>query len=224
VIETDWLKDYFERARRWEQEELCAAIRSKRLAWAAAAVAAAGMIAAVSAVAALAPLKRVEPFLVRVDKSTGVVDAVSSLADAPELYDEALQRYFIAKYVRARESWSRQTQEWLFEQVSAMSAGPVQKAYAAWIGGGNPSSPQRAYGPDGVVAVTILSVQLVRPDLASVRYAQTAQREQSRTVKRWIATVAYRFLPKAELSIQQRLINPLAFAVIEYRTDPEAVE
>jgi len=224
MVETDKLKEYFERSRRWEQEELRSALRSKRLAWTVAGIAGIGMIVSVGAVAALAPLKTVEPFLVRVDNSTGIVDTASSLTDAPELYDEAIQRYFIGKYVRTRESYSRQMQEWLFQEVSTMSTGPVQETYANWISGNNPNSPQHIYGPNGIVTVTIKSIQLVRPGLASVRYMQTAQYEQSRTTKHWIATLSYEFLPKAELTIQQRLINPLAFAVLEYRTDPEVVE
>ena len=73
------LKDYFERARRFDQDRLLTAYRSTRTAWIVAGVS--GVLAACSAlaVAALAPLKSVEPFVIRVDNATGIVDVVSAL-------------------------------------------------------------------------------------------------------------------------------------------------
>lgn len=224
IVQKDDLKEYFERSRRWEQDELRSALRSKRLAWTVAAVASIGMIVSVGAVAALAPLKSVEPFLVRVDNTNGIVDTVASLKDAPVTLDDAMSRYFVAKYVRSRESYSPDTAKFNYDVVSNMSTGPVQEAYANWVSGNNPNSPQRVYGSQTKVSVDITSVQLVRPGLASVRYRQTIEYEQNRTTKHFIATVVYQLLPDADLSIQQRLINPVAFAVTEYRTDPEVVE
>ena len=224
MVTEEHLKEYFERSRRWEQDELLSARRSKRLAWTVAAVAAVGMIVSVGAVAALAPLKTVTPFLVRVDNTNGIVDTLASLRDAPVQVDDAMSRYFVAKYVRAREGYSPDTAKFNYDVVSNMSAGPVQESYANAISGNNPASPQRVYGARARVSVDITSVQLVSPGLASVRYRQTIEYEQNRTTKHWIATVVYQLLPEAELTIQQRLINPVAFAVTEYRTDPEVIE
>ena len=224
MVEPESLKQYFERARRWEYEELRAAIRSKRLAWTVACVASVGMIVSIGAVAALAPLKTVEPFIVRVDNTTGIVDTVASLKDAPVTADEAMSRYFLAKYVRARQGYSRATIERNYDIVSTMSTAPVQEAYARWISGQNAGSPQNVYGGRGTVTISIKAIQLINPGLASVRYMETAHYEQSVSTTHWIATIAYEFLPDEELTIRQRLINPLAFAVTEYRNDPEVVE
>jgi len=224
LVEKNDLKEYFDRSRRWEQDELRSALRSKRIAWSIAAIAGIGMIVSVGAVASLAPLKSVEPFLVRVDNTTGIVDTVASLTNAPVTLDEAMSRYFIAKYITARESYSPDTARLNFDIISNMSTSPVQEAYASWISGNNPDSPQHIYGTHTRVNVDITSVQLVRPGLASVRYKQTIQYERSTTVKHFIATVVYQLLPDAQLTIQQRLINPVAFAVTEYRTDPEVIE
>jgi len=227
IVESNELKEYFERSCRWEQDELRAAMRSKRLAWTIATIATVGMIVAVGAVGALAPLKSIEPFLVRVDNTNGIVDTIASLKDAPATLDEAMSRYFLAKYITARESYSPDTAKLNYDIVSNMSTAPVQETYAKWISGNNPNSPQRIYGTGTRVLVDIISVQLVRPGLASVRYRKTTQYEhntQSSTVQQFIATVVYQILPEAQLTIQQRLINPVAFAVTEYRTDPEVIE
>ncbi len=61
---------------RWDADRLRQLRSSARRAWQ---VAAAGWLCAVSgavALSALMPLKRVDPFVVRVDSSTGVVDVV----------------------------------------------------------------------------------------------------------------------------------------------------
>ena len=63
------LKRYFDEARRWDQDRLASALRSRRLAWTAAGAAALLATAATAAVALLAPLKTVEPFVIRVDLS-----------------------------------------------------------------------------------------------------------------------------------------------------------
>lgn len=101
--ETD-LKGYFAEAKGWNADQLRSAERSRRLAWGVAAFASIVATVAVGAVAALAPLKSVEPFVVRVDRSTGAVDVMTALrSEKPLTYDEAVTKHFLAQYVRARE-------------------------------------------------------------------------------------------------------------------------
>lgn len=225
MVEAENLKDYFERSRRWEQDELRSALRSKRLAWTVAAVSMVGTIASVSAVAALVPLQKIEPFIIRVDTGTGITEAASLLKDAPSTLSDAQARYFIAKYVTARESYSRVTVQDNYRVVNTMSTGPVQEAYGRWISANNPQSPQKLLGPQGTVRIEIRSVQLVRQGLATVRFVQIAEYQgtEPRT-QHYVATVAYEVLPEERLTWQQRLINPIAFAVTEYRIDPEVVD
>ena len=73
------LKRYFTEARRWDQDRLASALRSRRLAWSAAAVATGLAVIATGAVAMLTPLKSTEPFVIRVDQTTGAVDVMLSL-------------------------------------------------------------------------------------------------------------------------------------------------
>ena len=142
MVETAELKVYFERARLWEQDLLAQSQRSRRLAWTVAAVASTLAIAAVGAVAALSPLKTVEPFVIRVDNATGIVDAVSALRDEPASYGEAVTRYFLGKYVRAREGFARAEAELNFHTVSLLSDAAEQQRFAAFFRGSNAESPQ----------------------------------------------------------------------------------
>lgn len=79
VMTNDSLKDYFDKARRLDQDRLISAERSRRLSWFVAVVASAIAAFSRAAVAALTPLKTVEPFMIRVDNATGIIDVVSAL-------------------------------------------------------------------------------------------------------------------------------------------------
>ena len=40
----------------------------------------------------------------------------------------------------------------------------------------------------------------------------------------WVATLTYTFDGQAEISAQDRMINPLGFVVTDYRADPEVIQ
>lgn len=221
------LKGYFDEAKSWNADRLRAAERSRRLAWIVAAFAGLVATVAVGAVAALAPLKTVEPFVVRVDRATGAVDVMTALkSEQPLAYDEAVTKSFLAQYVRAREGWLAPAAEANFRQVSIMSTPAEQQRWADAFRPANPLSPQVVYGPAGEAQVTIRAVSFVAEDapggVASVRFHRTVRQSQQVTESDWIATVAFTYT-KAPMAEGDRLRNPLGFQVTSYRADPEVV-
>src|SRR3546814_8693531 len=61
------------------------------------------------------PLKTVVPYVVTVDRSTGATEVTQELrGDKTITYDEAIRKYFLADYVRAREGWIPQAREEFF--------------------------------------------------------------------------------------------------------------
>ncbi|NSM55939.1 VirB8/TrbF family protein, partial [Serratia marcescens] len=88
-------------------------------------------VASVGAVAALAPLKTVEPFVIRVDNATGIVETVSALSSTSSRYDEAVTKYFLGRYVRAREGYSYPEAETNFRTISLLSGQGEQARFAA---------------------------------------------------------------------------------------------
>ncbi len=221
MVEAADLKTYFARARLWEDDRLAMAERSKRLAWSVAAAACALSTVAVGAVAALSPLKTVEPFVVRVDNATGIVDVVSGVDATTMTYDEAVTKYFLAQYVRVREGYSFVEAPVNFRTVSLLSSAPEQARFASLYRGSNPDSPQVAFGPSGISTIRIKAISLLGPHLASVRYLRESRRGDETKISHWIATLAFGFETKARMSTGDRLVNPLGFLVSEYRSDPE---
>lgn len=222
MVESANLKSYFENARTWEQDRLLSAYRSRRLAWIAASVASAVAIAAVGAVAALTPLKTVQPFVIRVDNSTGIVDVVSALDNARETYDEAVTKYFAARYVRAREGFQSAEAREAFQEVSLLSGPPEQVRFATSYSGKNPESPQVVFGRSAVARINIKSISALNKNVVAVRYLREVRRGEEVKTTHWIATLTYQYA-KAPASTGERLLNPLGFTVTEYRSDPETV-
>src|SRR5258706_3293449 len=165
------LKAYFDEAKRWDQDRLASARRSARLAWSVAACAGLLALAGVGAVAALAPLKSVEPFVVRVDRATGVVDVMTGLKGEAHLtYEEAVSKYFLGLYVRAREGWLPQAAEQNFRQVSILSTPAEQQRWADAFRPANPQSPQVAWGEAAQSLIEVRAISFVSPKVASVRF------------------------------------------------------
>ncbi len=217
------LKRYFDEAKSWNADRLRAAERSRKFAWFVAAGAGVVAVVAVGAVAMLAPLKTVEPFVVRVDRTTGAVEVMTALrSEHPLTYDEAVTKAFLAQYVRAREGWLAPAAEADFRQVSIMSTAAEQQRWADAYRAANPRSPQVLYGPAGEVLVSIRAISFVADGVANVRFHRTVRLGQQTTESDWIATVAFTYT-RAPMAEGDRLRNPLGFQVTSYRADPEVV-
>ena len=145
-------------------------------------MAAAGWLCAVASALALVllmPLKRVDPFLVRVDNSTGIVDVVPVYAGraTPE---EAVTRYFLTHYLTVCERFNFATAESDYEECGAFhSAQRNQAWYALWTTT-NPLSPLNLHKDGSSVRVQVNSVSFFTrasglSDLAQVRYLKAAR-------------------------------------------------
>ena len=61
--------------------------------------------------------KTVVPYVVTVDRSTGATEVTQQLrGDKAITYDEAVRKYFLASYVRAREGWIPHARQEFFNQ------------------------------------------------------------------------------------------------------------
>lgn len=220
------LRAYLSEARSFDQDRLLTARRSTRLAWTVAAVASVIACASVVAVAALAPLKSVEPFVIRVDQATGVPEVMTALTDGQEEYDEAVAKYFLALYVRTREGYSYAARSVIFDHVQIMSGPEEQGEFSALYNASNPDSPQYLFGKKTRAEVDIRSISFLDDGLAQVRFYRITKNEDEDLERRsqWVATLTYTFDGQAEISSQDRMINPLGFVVTDYRADPEVIQ
>ncbi len=217
------LEQYLEESRGLERDYLEELVRSRRVAWRVAAGAAVLVAAALAAVMALVPLKRVEAFVLRVDNATGAVDLVTTLRDEQASYGEVVDRYFLNKYVLARESYDYETLQTAYDTTALMSSSEVQREYAALFDGPKARDKVLANRVRIVAKIRSIAPGTTR-NTAVVRFATRAAHAggTSEVEESLVATIGFRYVGGA-MREQDRLVNPLGFQVTSYRVDPEIV-
>lgn len=222
-VDKENFEAYLKEARTWETDKVQESEKSKKVAWRVAIASGAVAFMAVAAVAAMMPLKKVEPYVIRVDNSTGIVDVVEALTDGKTNYDEAMNKYFTQWYVRYREGYSKELAEDYYYNVGLMSGTQEQQKYFQFFNPKNPLSPLNVFGAYAKVKVSIKSTSFINPTIALVRYTKEIERGLDKPIiTHWAATITFRYT-KAPMSEKDRGINPLGFQVVEYRNDPDAL-
>jgi len=196
--------------------------RSERRAWIVAS--AACLIAALEAVAivSIMPLKETEPYVIRVDSVTGVPDIVTAMEDSKITGDEALDKYFLAKYVRARETYDWYTLQSDYDAVGLLSSPDVARDYSALFDGED--ALDKRYGSRIRATVEILSVVPTSKNTGAIRFLKRTKRVGATgdgDVTKWVATVAYEYRDASRITESVRMVNPFGFQVTSWRVDPE---
>jgi type IV secretion system protein VirB8 len=157
-------------------------------------------VAACGALVGLMPLKRVEPFVIRVDNSTGVVDVVPVYAGQAAMA-ETVTRYLLTHYVSVCERFTYATAESDYEECGAFHSPQRNQAwYAAW-NPNNPQSPLNLYKDGTTVRAQVESVSFFKRGSGVEDLAYTAPSGDPK-IRRW---------------------NPLGFKVIEFRSEAEVL-
>ena len=213
---------YLREASSWDEDRMAAALRSRRLAWSIATGASVLATCACAAVAMMAPLKTVEPFVVRVDRATGAVEVMTALTGAePRTYDEAVAKFFLSTYVRARETWLPAAAKANFEQAAILSSPAEQQRLAEAFRPTNPQGPQVLLGQSAQAVVEVRSVTFLSPSVGQVRFTRSVEHSGVVEESDWIATITFAWA-EGPMKERDRLKNPLGFQVVSYRVDQEA--
>ena len=221
------LAAYFAEAASWDADRVAMQERSARIAWRVAIGASVVTALAIVALVLLMPLKRVEPFLIRVDNTTGVVDTVPVFAGQASM-PEAVTRYFLDHYLTVCERFTFATAESDYEECSSFHAPARHQEWMTLWDRANPNSPLNRHKDGSSVRVQVNSITFFRrgsgvEDLAQVRYVK-AQRVGNGSEQRshWIATVQYVYGSPAR-DAQLRRWNPLGFKIVNFRSEAEAL-
>ncbi|KRB93713.1 virB8 family protein [Sphingomonas sp. Root720] len=214
---------YFETSRTWEYDRFRAAAGREKLAWTIAAIAVALAIVCAFALAMLMPLKTVQPYVIRVDKSSGETEIVTALKGPhPRTYEDAVNRYFISQYVRLREGWLNDAARENAYAIMLMSDQLEAQRYLGGVQSSNRNAPSNVYGDKGFVSISIRSISFLSPTVAQVRYTKIITYGQSAPVaQNWNAILTFKYTTAPEME-KDRNLNPLGFQVVNYRSDPEA--
>ncbi|MCD8212658.1 MAG: type IV secretion system protein [Campylobacter sp.] len=171
------------------------------------------------------PLTDTQPYVIRVNDTTGIVDVLSVLDEKAIPRSEALDKYFVAQYLKAREGYFFDILQKDYELVQMMSVPDVAKRYVAEYEGEN--ARHLVLKDNYEIDIQIVSITLENSagsNHARVRFNQNTRTKPSGTVaekKAKIATISYDYEPNTHKKESERLKNPLGFKVATYRIDDE---
>jgi type IV secretion system protein VirB8 len=222
------LTEYFREAASWDADRTARSRRSAKVAWWVASAGWTSTVVTALALLVLMPLKRVDPFVVRVDNSTGIVDVVPIYAGKAPM-DEAVTRYFLTHYLTVCERFNFATAESDYEECGAFHSAQRNQAWFALWTATNPASPLRLYKDGSSVRVQVEAVSFFTrgsglQDLAQVRYVKALRTAGGTDDKftHWVATVQYAYAePATDPKI--RRWNPLGFKIVEFKAEPEII-
>lgn len=222
------LEAYLGAAQTWEADWLAKAIASKRRAyWIAGAFGALAAMALLSLLA-LMPLKTVEPFVIRVDNTTGITDVVPVYAGKADVA-ETVTRHLLNNYVVSRERYFYAMAEQDYNTVGAYNSPQQNTALMAAWNRSNPDSPLLKYKDGTTVRAQVKAVSFIKradgtQDLAQVRFftATRAGGTGAEVLQHFIATIQYTYVAPSK-DEQLRALNPMGFRVLDYRREPEIV-
>ena len=148
-------KQYFAEARGWDTDISVRIKQSEKRAWRCCILFTIIAVLQGIGLVCLLPLKTIEPFVIRVDNNTGLVDVVSTLASHGEVKQQAqelMDKYWLGQYLRHRESYQWETRSYDRTLVGLMSAELIQQEYAVLTDPkSNSKAPVNEYGQNAQV-------------------------------------------------------------------------
>jgi type IV secretion system protein VirB8 len=224
---------YFAQALDWDIQQRLALERraslNARIAWAC------GVLCGLSvlSITVLLPLKQFVPAVIRVDNATGAYD-VQAPGESLNLgrdRDQKIVLSDVARYVLAREGFTRGEAESNYKTAYLMSCGPVRTEWESYFNPElNAQSPVKTMSPTDSERVEIQNVTFLPTDqddlrVAQVRFDKTVTRGVAPPVRtRYISTLTVRYdganIPG---QIKDLHVNAFGFCALNYRRDQEGV-
>ncbi len=170
-------------------------------------------------VASMLPLTRLVPvyLLVRPD---GTIDTSVALSTLPPSTDQAVIRAALWQYVQMREGYSYDTARYRYDIVSGMSDIATRAGYQSFFNYPNPLSPQVIIGKNGTVTVEPISVSLIGPNVAQIRFQKMTSLDTNEAITTtWTSTV--QFQQVNTLAASQRLTDPGGIVITNYQAEED---
>ena len=224
---------YFVKAMDWDTQQRLGLERraalSARVAWGC------GILCAISvlSVSVLLPLKQIVPAIIRVDNATGAYDVQvpGETARLDRDRDQKIVLSDVARYVLAREGFTRGEAEANYRTAFLMSCGPVRADWENYFKPErNPRSPVLTMGPTDAERVEIQSITFLPTDqddlrVAQVRFDKTVLHGAEPPVRtRYIATLTVRYeQANVPAQIRDLHVNAFGFCAVNYRRDAEGM-
>ncbi len=179
------------------------------------------ILVALSTIRYLKNTQSIDPFVIEIEEKSGVPTVVKPLSIETYSANESIKRYFVMKYIRAREEYYSETFNRNFNDVVRVlsSSSVYYSDYRNKFGYNNPSSPYNLYGSGSYRTVGLKSIIFPSDTSAQIRINLTVS-GQINMVMNKIIYMEFDYF-NLNMSEQDRLINPLGFQVTLFRMDDE---
>ncbi len=167
----------------------------------------------------------IEPFVIEINEKTGIPTVVEPVSAKVYTADEAIQRYFVMQYIKAREEYFPSTYEDNYYNVVRVFSDPniYYNDYRPKFSTANPNSPYNLYRQSIYRTVVLRSYTPKGDNTALVRISLELGGAISQSVKQdKVVLIGYEF-QNIEMNSVERLINPLGFRVTFYRIEDEKI-
>lgn len=220
LVERAALESHYKDVEAFQQAKVRSARRMTTYALIAAGILGVANIGLAWTVASMLPLTKLVPVYLLIRKD-GTIDSSVSLSTLPPTEDKAVIQAALWEYVRLREGYSYGTAQYGYDVISGMSSPAVRQNYQTWFNYPNPVSPQITVGKNGNITISPISVAMLSPRVAQVRFSRTVQIETNQpATTTWTATLEFQQVDA--LNGKQRLSNPAGIVVTNYQSSEDS--
>jgi type IV secretion system protein VirB8 len=187
-----------------------------------------GIVLSIFTILRISSNKSIEPFIIEIEEKTGISTVIRPFMQDKWTSDESLRRYFLLKYIHAREGYDYNTFNYdYFTTVRLMSQEDVYSQFRSQIyATGSKSSI--SLGEHAKINIKLRSLtNLVRPPnetgyLAQVVFIKETVKKGGTTSEIKQALIGYEYTD-LKMSVEDRDVNPLGFRVTSYKLDDYAL-
>lgn len=214
-------KDAVAEVRNWYSDRYQTVVVQRNLLFLVTIISLIGVFISVFVVRQVTASRSIEPFVIEIEKKSGIATVVDPMDRKQLPAEEELTKYFVSKYVMARETYDPVNYEYnYFTVVRLLSSGNLYYPFKNYILS-NPQSPRLLYGEGSASRMKIRSITLPNAGEARVAFTLTLSGSRGGTFNK-VATMRFGYYT-LEMSQDERYINPLGFQVIAYRVDEETL-
>jgi type IV secretion system protein VirB8 len=159
--------------------------------------------------------KSLEPYVIEVDAKTGAATVVQQLSSENFTGNQMMQRYFVNKFIQAASGYDPKNYRQTADEVRVLSTPPIYNDYKNRI---NPWQ----LGAKTQINIRIKSLMFKDSSNVQVRTSKQVIREEGGSeTKDEVINVSFYFAPEVNLTMEERMINPLGFQVTRYEVAEE---
>ncbi|WP_316354624.1 VirB8 family type IV secretion system protein [Candidatus Trichorickettsia mobilis] len=176
-------------------------------------------IISIISVAVVINSKRFDPFVIQIDETTGMAKIVNPTSSQMLEGNDSLARYFIKKYVIARETYNPVDFDTQAKQIVRLfSSSSTFFTYLGYLKNQD-VNPGVIYGQKNTTYLTVKSWSKLDAKKYMLRFSISETSENKRVFNK-LAIIDFNYVAM-DLTETERDINPIGFQVQGYRVDDD---